>query len=206
MIRFYQDKIDLFLAIVRKYMQLRGGFSQKELAVHIDVGISTMSRFLNNKTSQIDEQVVAKLVAFLDIPLHEMIDFIHEDSTASFKGLVQFYKNLQPSDKTDTTPEEDYGGADTMEDSFEETLGGEGIKKQVFANIQVGKQKRSVPFGGQDPKNKEDTPLREKLNRLSPRQKAYLTDFLNLDVEGRDLIVDVGNALLRYFKQHGLEL
>ncbi|MDA8793017.1 helix-turn-helix transcriptional regulator [Bacteriovoracaceae bacterium] len=206
MIRFYQDKIDLFLAIVRKYMQFRGGFSQKELAVHIDVGISTMSRFLNNKTSQVDEQVVAKLVAFLDIPLHEMIDFVHEDSTASFKGLVQFYKNLQPSDKSNETTEDDLSGAENIEDSFEKGLGGEGIKKQVFANIQVGNKKRSVPFGGHDPKNKEDTPLREKLNRLSPRQKAYLTDFLNLDVEGRDLIVDVGNALFRYFKQGGLEI
>ena len=42
---------------------------------------------------------------------------------------------------------------------------------------------------------------KEKLNTLSPRQKGFLTDFLDLDMEGRDLIVDIANSLYRYFKQ-----
>ena len=47
--------------------------------------------------------------------------------------------------------------------------------------------------------------IRDKLESLSPRQKAFMNDFLDLNVEGRDLVVDVGNNLFRYFKQKGME-
>ena len=49
----------------------------------------------------------------------------------------------------------------------------------------------------------EPLTIRDKLNTLSPRQKGFLTDFLDLDMEGRDLIVDIGNSMFRYFKQQG---
>jgi hypothetical protein len=52
---------------------------------------------------------------------------------------------------------------------------------------------------------KSEVPISEKLQSLSPRQKAYLSSFLDLDMEGRDLIVDLGNSLFNYFKQKGLE-
>ena len=48
--------------------------------------------------------------------------------------------------------------------------------------------------------------LKEKLESLSPRQKAFLTDFLNVSNEDRDLVVDVGNNLLSYFRQKGMKI
>ena len=51
-----------------------------------------MSRFLNLKTASVDEQLVANIIATLNIPLHEVIDGVSEDSTDTFKRLVFFYK------------------------------------------------------------------------------------------------------------------
>src|SRR5690242_20262854 len=99
MIRFNPDFLENFLAVVRKYMQLRGGLAQKDLAEQMGVGISTMSRFLNLKTSSIDEQLVANIISTLGIPLHEIIDGVEEDSTETFKRLVQFYKDQKSSDQ-----------------------------------------------------------------------------------------------------------
>src|SRR4051812_31504275 len=99
MIKFNPDFLENFLAVVRKYMQLRGGLAQKDLAEMMNVGISTMSRFLNLKTSTVDEQLVANIIATLGIPLHEVIDGVHEDSTETFKRLVQFYKEQKFADQ-----------------------------------------------------------------------------------------------------------
>ena len=44
MINFSADFLENFLAVVRKYMQLRGGLTQKDLSEMTGVGISTMSR------------------------------------------------------------------------------------------------------------------------------------------------------------------
>src|SRR5690606_724018 len=99
MIRFTPEFLENFLAVVRKYMQLRGGLTQKDLSEMMNVGISTMSRFLNLKTSSVDEQLVANLIATLGIPLHEIIDGIEEESTETFKRLVQFYKDQKSADQ-----------------------------------------------------------------------------------------------------------
>ncbi len=80
MIHFDAEYTDMFLGVVRKYMQLRGGLSQKELAEQVNIGISTMSRFLNQKTKELDPQLIASIIAKLNIPLHEVIDFVEEDS------------------------------------------------------------------------------------------------------------------------------
>ena len=61
-----------------------------------------------------------------------------------------------------------------------------------------------MPFGEKE-KSDGVTTIRDKLNSLSPRQKGFLTDFLDLEMENRDLIVDIGNSLLRYFKQGQVE-
>lgn len=177
MIKFNEEHIEMFLGVIRKYMQIRGGLSQKDLAESIDVGISTMSRFLNQKTKEIDSQMIAHMVAYLNIPLHEIIDFIHEDSTQTFKKLVGFYKEQHSSD----TAEEDAGTDETQ------------TRTKTKANIRGV----SVSFG----EKQKSLTVREKLDQLSPRQKGFLTDFLDLDPEGKDLIVDVGNSLFRYFKQ-----
>lgn len=197
MIQFSADFLERFLAVVRKYMQLRGGLTQKDLAEMSGVGISTMSRFLNLKTATIDEQLVANIIATLNIPLHEVIDGVEEESTETFKRLVQFYKDQKAT-------EQKSGGE---EDEFEQGLGSEGqTKTRTTATINVGGKKQTVSFGGDSGAsgptlNKTDITIRDKLQSLSPRQKAYLTDFLDLDQNDRDLIVDLGETVFRYFRQ-----
>lgn len=187
MIRFNTDFLENFLAVVRKYMQLRGGLTQKDLSEMMNVGISTMSRFLNLKTSSVDEQLVANIIATLNIPLHEIIDGIEEDSTETFKRLVQFYKEQKSSDQKAPTEEPPR------------------IQKTT-ATINVGGKKQHMPFGEQQLSGtRTEITIREKLETLSPRQRAYLNDFLNLDGNDRDLVVDLGDAIFRYFRQRNVE-
>ncbi len=199
MVSFNQEQTGMFLGVVRKYMQLRGGLSQKDLAEAINIGISTMSRFLNQKTKDIDAQMIASIVAYLNIPLHEIIEFIAEDSTQTFKKLVSFYKDSNKADEgSDGEVEEELA-------SFEEGLDDKSTRTKTSATIKGVK----VPFGERVEERRDQSDvnlsIRDKLNRLSPRQKGFLTDFLDLDVEGRDLIVDIGNQLFRYFKQSQAE-
>lgn len=185
MIRFSSDFLETFLAVVRKYMQLRGGLTQKDLSEMCGVGISTMSRFLNLKTSNVDEQLVANIIATLNIPLHEVIDGVEEESTETFKRLVRFYA--------------DQKGAD-------EKRAEEEVKTKPQATINVGGRKQTMTFGETSVgSTRTDISIREKLETLSPRQKAYLNDFLNLDVNDRDLMVDLGDAIFRYFRQRNVE-
>ena len=181
MMKFNKDYLDDFLGVLRKYMQMRGGLSQKDLAELTNSSVSTMSRFLNKKTQEVDEQMIAQIVAKLGIPLHEIIDFVDEDSTDKFKKLVSFYKDAETADK-------------------EEPAGAGTAKKNTSASVSAGGKKVNIPFGLEG-----DQGIRERLESLSPRQKAYLKDFLDLDLEGRDLMVDIGNSLFRYFKQRGVE-
>ncbi len=192
MIRFSPDFLENFLAVVRKYMQLRGGLTQKDLSEMMNVGISTMSRFLNLKTSNVDEQLVANIIATLGIPLHEIIDGVEEDSTETFKRLVQFYKDQKAADQKLGEDE----GAKQPE-----------TRTKTQATINVGGRRQQMPFGetGAVGTTRTDISIREKLETLSPRQKAYLNDFLNLDINDRDLIVDLGDAIFRYFRQRNVE-
>lgn len=191
MIRFNPEFLENFLAVVRKYMQLRGGLTQKDLSEQMNVGISTMSRFLNLKTSNVDEQLVANIIATLNIPLHEIIDGVEEESTENFKRLVQYYKDLKASDQL--PGDDSYKGTDA--------------KQKTQATINVGGKKQNISFGENilGGSQKTEITIREKLETLSPRQKAYLTDFLNLDVSDRDLIVDLGDAIFRYFRSRNVE-
>lgn len=191
MIRFNPDFLENFLAVVRKYMQLRGGLTQKDLSEMMNVGISTMSRFLNLKTSNVDEQLVANIIATLSIPLHEIIDGVEEESTETLKRLVQFYREQKPSDE----PPMESGGGDSQ------------ARTKTTATINLAGKKHSMPFG-EGPINqatKTELSMREKLETLSPRQKAYLNDFLNLDVNDRDLIVDLGDSIFRYFRTRNMQ-
>lgn len=171
-------------------MQLRGGLTQKDLSEQMNVGISTMSRFLNLKTSNVDEQLVANIIATLGIPLHEIIDGIDEDSTETFKRLVQFYKDQKSTDQDQAVAE---GRTQTQ--------------AKTNATINVGGKKQQMHFGEGSAvgMNRSDITIREKLETLSPRQKAYLSDFLNLDINDRDLIVDLGDSIFRYFRQRNVE-
>lgn len=187
MIKFEMEFLEMFLGVVRKYMQLRGGLSQKDLAIKVNVGISTMSRFLNQKTKEIDPQMIASIVANLAVPLHEIIDFIAEDSTSTFKKLVEFYKE---GDSADMNKE----ALGARQESVETT------PKQTVANIRGV----NVPFGGEERRDQNLT-MKEKLNLLTPRHKGFLNDFLDMDLERKDLIVDIGNNVVKYFKQSDMK-
>lgn len=189
MIRFTPDFLENFLAVVRKYMQLRGGLTQKDLSEMMNVGISTMSRFLNLKTSNVDEQLVANIIATLGIPLHEIIDGVEEESTETFKRLVQFYKDQKPSDQQSG-----------------ETERPQPDMKKTTATINVGGKKQQMPFGESTvTQTRTDISMREKLETLSNRQRAYLNDFLNLDGNDRDMIVDLGDVIIRYVRQRDVK-
>lgn len=213
MSNFNQDKIAEYLGVVRKYMQVRGSLSQKDLAEMTDVGVSTMSRFLAQKTSDINPQLVAKITAKLNIPLHEMIDFVEEDYADHFIKLVKFYKEdeddfikkEEPTSEAETAkgPVRSQSGEQKFEDTFADALGGGTANQSVTAKIKVGGRSQSIPFEG---RRDGDLTIKEKLESLTPRQKAYMSDFLNLDIEGRDLIVDLGNDLFRFFRQKGMTI
>lgn len=221
MASFNKDKIADYLGVVRKYMQVRGSLSQKELAVLTGIGVSTMSRFLAQKTTDINPQLVAKITAKLNIPLHEMIDFVEEDYADHFIRLVKFYKEEEgestvehdPLGGPDFEPSSPEAGTGTgpvatpasggFEENFADALGGGTARKNVNAKIKVGGKTQNIPFEGG---NKKELSIKEKLEQLSPRQRAYMSDFLNLDMEGRDLIVDLGNDLFRFFRQKGMIL
>ena len=173
MAEFKREKIESFLGVVRKYMQMRGAMSQKDLAELTDVGVSTMSRFLSQKSTEMNPQLIAKITAKLNIPLHEMIDFVEEDFNDRFVRLVRFYKE---------------------EINEEELDNGEVIKEKPVV--------KEVPVA----ETKAEASTKDKLSSLTPRQKAFMSEFLNLKPEERDLIVDVGNNLFQYFKMKGMDL
>ena len=180
-------------------MQLRGGLTQKDLAEMAGVGISTMSRFLNLKTATIDEQLVANIIATLNIPLHEVIDGIEEESTETFKRLVQFYKDQKLTDQKPVGDEQVNQGAQNNNEAQNKT--------RTTTTINLGGRKQAMAYGedfGPGPQanaKSADVTIKDKLQSLSPRQKAYLTDFLDLDQNDRDLVVDLGETVFRYFRQ-----
>ena len=215
MAEFNRAKLEEFLGIIRKYMQVRGPMSQKDLAVKTRIGISTMSRFMSMKTTDINPQIVAKICAHLDIPLHEMIDFVEEDYTDRFLRLVKFYKaengqgpTEQPMQDTTSvqTMEQEVEDSEpeTIEDALLDTLGAGTAQRKASAQIKIGGKKTTIPFSPDEGGRNSETSLRDKLAQLTPRQKAYMSDFLSLDMEARDLIVDLGNDLFRYFRQKGM--
>lgn len=183
MAEFKNEKMESFLGVVRKYMQMRGAMSQKDLAELTDVGVSTMSRFLSQKSTEINPQLIAKITAKLNIPLHEMIDFVEEDFADRFIRLVKFYKDDKEEMAALNAPE----------------IKAEEVKAKPVEEIPVRRKDDSA-------KNRAELSLRDKLESLTPRQKAFMTEFLNLKLEERDLIVDVGNNLFQYFKMKGMDI
>ncbi len=172
-------------------MQVRGAMSQKDLAEQTDVGISTMSRFLSQKSTELNPQLIAKITAKLNIPLHEMIDFVEEDFADRFIRLVKFYK--------DELKEDDIDSAE-INDSAPD------LSTVKIAKEAPAPERRVEDKDKQNAKNQSDKSIREKLESLTPRQRAFMTEFLNLKLEERDLIVDVGNNLFQYFKMKGMDL
>lgn len=189
MAEFKKEKIEMFLGVVRKYMQVRGAMSQKDLAEQTDVGVSTMSRFLSQKSSELNPQLIAKITAKLNIPLHEMIDFVEEDFADRFIRLVKFYK--------DELKDGDFDPGDL-------SVKAEELSKEK----ETENDDRRTPNQRKEDKVKTnaDLSIRDKLESLTPRQRAFMTEFLNLKLEERDLVVDLGNNLFQYFKMKGMDL
>lgn len=194
MAEFRREKIEMFLGVVRKYMQVRGAMSQKDLAEQTDVGVSTMSRFLSQKSTELNPQLIAKITAKLNIPLHEMIDFVEEDFADRFIRLVKFYKDELKDSEFDPT---DLG-------AITETT--TGIPEQEKSPAQSVDNRTANQRKEDKVKSNADLSIREKLESLTPRQRAFMTEFLNLKLEERDLIVDLGNNLFQYFKMKGMEI
>lgn len=186
MAEFHANKLELFLGVVRKYMQVRGNLSQKELAEVSEVGVSTMSRFLNQKTSELNAQLIAKIVAKLNIPLHEMIDFVEESYADKFVRLVRFYKDEQGGEFS----------PDEIPEKTETLVQAPPVEAPTRTLEEVPREKPQEKSG--------EKSLKERLEKLTPRQKVFLMEFLDLDVDGRDLVVDIGNNLFRYIKQKGM--
>jgi transcriptional regulator with XRE-family HTH domain len=192
MAEFKKDKLDLFLGVTRKYMQVRGAMSQKELAEQTDVGVSTMSRFLSQKSTELNPQLIAKITAKLNIPLHEMIDFVEEDFAERFIRLVKFYKDELNDSEFD--PDSTENSTNTDPDLKE-------IPKAEAGENRTPNQRREDKL-----KAAGEMSIREKLESLTPRQRAFMQEFLNLKLEERDLIVDLGNNLFQYFKMKGMDI
>lgn len=193
MAEFKREKIEMFLGVTRKYMQVRGAMSQKDLAEQTDVGVSTMSRFLSQKSTELNPQLIAKITAKLNIPLHEMIDFVEEDFADRFIRLVKFYKDelkdgeFDPNDLEATAP---LAASDNKE----------------TPRIEPGDTRTPNQRKEDKVKSNAELSIREKLESLTPRQRAFMTEFLNLKLEERDLIVDLGNNLFQYFKMKGMDI
>lgn len=195
MAEFKKDKLDMFLGVTRKYMQVRGAMSQKELAEQTDVGVSTMSRFLSQKSTELNPQLIAKITAKLNIPLHEMIDFVEEDFADRFIRLVKFYKDeLNDSEFDPDSAENSASGSSSGNTKEADT-------PKTDTDVRVPNQRKEDKA-----KTNAELSIREKLESLTPRQRAFMTEFLNLKLEERDLIVDLGNNLFQYFKMKGMDI
>lgn len=192
MAEFKKDKLDMFLGVTRKYMQVRGAMSQKELAEQTDVGVSTMSRFLSQKSTELNPQLIAKITAKLNIPLHEMIDFVEEDFADRFIRLVKFYKDELNDSEFDPESAENSTNADS----------------EKTKDVKTESPEAKTPGRRSEDKAKAagEMSIREKLESLTPRQRAFMQEFLNLKLEERDLIVDLGNNLFQYFKMKGMDI
>lgn len=212
MAEFNRDKLEMFLGVVRKYMQIRGPMTQKDLADITGIGVSTMSRFLNLKTSDLNAQLIAKIVAKLAIPLHEIIEFVEEEYTEHFVRLVKFYREEEATgapmpEGSGPPPAEHEDSFTSDDDEYLDALGTAGTaQRNASAKINIGGKQRTISFQADHGARNSQGTLRERLQNLSARQRAFLTDFLNLDSDGRDLIVDLGKNVISYLRQKGMEL
>ena len=195
MAEFKREKVELFLGVTRKYMQVRGAMSQKDLAEQTDVGVSTMSRFLSQKSTELNPQLIAKITAKLNIPLHEMIDFVEEDFADRFIRLVKFYKDELKDGEFDPNDLGIINETTSTAINPKETKPVEPVDNRSASQIKEDKVK-----------SKAELSIREKLESLTPRQRAFMTEFLNLKLEERDLVVDLGNNLFQYFKMKGMDM
>jgi DNA-binding Xre family transcriptional regulator len=197
MAQFNKNYLESFIATMRKYMSLRNNMTQKDLCEQTKIGVSTMSRFITMKTQEIDPQMIAMIVAKLNIPLHEMIEFVDQTYTDEFLRLVKFFKE----DKTGLPVQ----GLTDLPLSAGDTINAvEIIARKKLEETEKKKEEPVVTTEKKEVAPAKELTLVEKIEKLSPRQRAFVLDFLKLDMESKDVIVDIGNSLLRYFDQKGI--
>ncbi|MCF8059184.1 MAG: helix-turn-helix transcriptional regulator [Bacteriovoracaceae bacterium] len=205
MAQFDKEKISLFLGAVRKYMEIRGPMTQRELAEATDTGVSTMSRFLNQQTQELNPNLIANITAKLNIPPMEIIDFVEEDYSDEFLRLVKFYKGEEPTAFTQTSAKAPVGEDESFEDEegqeeLARALDEGGSKVNAQASIKVGSKKTKLAYVSEG-----EGSLKDKIKSLSLHQKGFLSGFLTLDNDGRDLVANVGNEIINHLKQKGLD-
>lgn len=205
MAQFHKEKISHFLGTVRKYMEIRGPMTQRELAEATDTGVSTMSRFLNQQTQELNPQLIANIIAKLNIPPMEIIDFVDEEYSDEFLRLIKFYKGEDPALERTMTSQADSAGGESIDDDqgqeeLAKALNEGGSQKNTTANIRVGNKNTRLSFVAEGQGS-----LKEKIKNLSLHQKGFLSGFLNLDNDGRDLVANVGNEIINHLKQKGLD-
>jgi len=202
MSQFNKDLVADFLGTVRKYMQIRGPMTQRELAEATDTGVSTMSRFLNQQTQELNPNLIANITAKLNIPLYEIIDFVEESYVDEFERLVKFYKGEELTQsshmnrRADDTPNAQAGEA------MVEGLKDGGSQRMAQANVRVGRKNTKLVF---ESEGDSDDQFRQKMKGLSLKQQGFLNEFLSLDSDGRDLVADVGRNIIAYLKQKGID-
>jgi transcriptional regulator with XRE-family HTH domain len=204
MAQFDREKLPLFLGAVRKYMEIRGPMTQRELAEVTDTGVSTMSRFLNQQTQELNPNLIAKITAKLNIPAMEIIDFVEEEYSDEFLRLVRFFKGEEataftPPAASSSNEDEDFED-DAGQEELAKALDDGGSRITTSANIKVGSKTTKLNYVAEG-----EGSLKEKIKRLSLHQKGFLRGFLTLDNDGRDLIANVGNEIINHLKQKGLD-
>lgn len=203
MAEFHREKLDFFLGVVRKYQQLRGVPNQKDLSELTQIGTSTLSRLFNGMIQDLNPQMIAKIVAKLKIPKAEIIDFVEDGYTDQFLRLVNAYMaEKDPAPSVQSAPQ-------SADEEFDEAIAGalsgddSSAQKTVKGHINIGGRSSSVVYQAEG--GSAGQQLMDKLRTLTSRQKGFLNDFMNLDMDGRDLVVDIGNNIIRYLRQKGIE-
>lgn len=209
MAQFDREKLPLFLGAVRKYMEIRGPMTQRELAEATDTGVSTMSRFLNQQTQELNPNLIAKITAKLNIPAMEIIDFVEEEYSDEFLRLVRFFKGEEQTAFTQTSAGAPTSSAKAGEESLDDeadqdelakALDDGGSKVNTSANIRVGNKTTKLNYVAEG-----EGKLKEKIKGLSLHQKGFLRGFLSLDNDGKDLLANVGNEIIHHLRQKGLD-
>ena len=207
--RIYNEKLKQLVEIIEKYMFHRGNLTQKNLADRTGIGVATVSRLLNLQIKNPSDQDIVKIVARLNIPMSEVIDFIYPDDQDEFINLVKFYKTQMQTDKDSgdgNNSESDTGGDPISNAEFNAEKGT--AIKEAIAHVSIGNNpKRPLRFINENETNakRNDRSIGEKMQTLTPKQKKFLNDFLDLDLEGRDLVIDIGTTLFNYFDQKELK-
>ncbi len=202
MSQFKKDLVADFLGTVRKYMQIRGPMTQRELAEATDTGVSTMSRFLNQQTQELNPNLIANITAKLNMPLYEIIDFVDEGYVDEFERLVKFYKGEEATQTSQMRRRADDPPAGESGDAIFEALKEGGSQVRTQANVRVGRKNTKLVY---EPEGDSDDVLKQKVKNLSLKQQGFLNEFLNLDSDGRDLVADVGRNIIAYLKQKGID-